>query len=229
MRTLKKLVQVLVVAALLVIPAVAISAQSGDIYIPPNLPAPNETELTIGEMTPSVLPETGTSPEEAFSFAPQASVDYGKALRDAYAELRSTGEVVAPTTLPSTGYDGAKALRDAYAQLRSTGEVVAPSSLPMTGADLLTGHYPQTILDQTAASGGITRGVWSGATSRSPVDLGGITGPERQTIIDQLTASGVSVASSQPEALPQTGIDLSGSTGQDGLKRLDPTQDCRWC
>ena len=40
MRILKRVLQLLVLAALLVLPAMVIGAQSGDIYIPPNLPAP---------------------------------------------------------------------------------------------------------------------------------------------------------------------------------------------
>lgn len=71
MRSVMRLIGVLAAVLLFAVPVLGISAQGGQlpvtgswddgIFVPSNLPAPGETELTIGELTPSALPVTGTS------------------------------------------------------------------------------------------------------------------------------------------------------------------------
>jgi hypothetical protein len=60
-------------AGLMALPALGDSGT--DLFVPLNLPAPGETELTIGELTPSALPVTG-----------------------------NTGEVFVPSNLPAPGW-----------------------------------------------------------------------------------------------------------------------------
>ncbi len=218
MRSLK-LARMLLIAALLVVPA-AVGAErgtGGNGYVWDGASDwPGVTSITI----PEALPETGGSingfiwdgasyvpdlvPSEAPVNLPETGFDRAGSLRKAYAQLRHDGSVE-PSALPESGfdwasalremgYDRASALRDAYAQLRHDGSV-EPSALPETGFDwdrALREAYAQLRHDGSVAPAGLPE---TGATG---------------TTIDGFVWDGSTyvphiVPSAQPPVLPETG------------------------
>jgi ribosomal protein S11 len=185
-----------------------------DVFVPSNLPAPGETELTIGELARAAAKVgsdvRATGSDWAYGYDQLA---IGMYQLEASSGMSATGARAGTWSPRTVSLDGVTepARQTIIAQLAASGVTVTsaqPKALPQTGVDLgrLSGRDRQIILDQMAASGGSTRGAWSGAMSRSAVILDGLTGRDRQTIIDHLAASGVSITSAHPEGLPQTGV-----------------------
>jgi len=202
MRTLKRLVYVFLVAALLAVPLAAVAAQSGtgdsgDIYVPLNLPAPGETELTLGELAPSALPETGAS-----KIAEPAIKNWRY---EGFTLVPDWVDTAEPGALPQTGnarsftvtadgmmYDSATWDDTSYAPDLAPSD--PPVALPQTGVDVGLSGAVEAALSQLAARGFSVTSAQAGTFSSRTVNLGGITGPARQTISDQLAASGFTVA-----------------------------------
>jgi hypothetical protein len=222
MRSSTRLINVLVAALLFVTPLTFASAQSGndgyDAYFnfaaggaaaPIVLPWMGERTGTLGDafadasvfvapiraLAPDTLPVTG------------ASFDEASALRDAYADLRATGDLI-PDALPATGADlSISALPDMEPyEFAVSGNPFAddePAGLPVTGAD------GSSVLDdvvryELAASGIVLDEV--GEPTFLPQ-----TGLDASTLPDvvryELAVSGVLISTDrEPVALPQTGV-----------------------
>ncbi len=234
-----RLVQLLVVAALLVVPVAAISAQSGTANSGYVWDGASDWPGVTCIALPEALPETGIARFDSYTEDDRALL-----------AIQPWGKV-APQALPETGSD--KIPAPAIANWRFEGftlvpdfaDTAKPSALPATGNTAPDGmtiqgftwdgqaYVPNVVSEPPAALpqsgmdfGGLSgrdrqvildqmaaRGAsaWSApASTQRTANLDGITGRERQTIIDHLAASGVTVTTAQPAALPETGASGAG-------------------
>jgi hypothetical protein len=144
-------------AGLMALPALGDSGT--DLFVPLNLPAPGETELTIGELTPSALPVTGNTGGEVFvpSNLPASGwteLTIGELALSALVETEpgdiwwaSNGASDTPGMLPVTGMVPGSHINPSAV---FTGER-APETLPMTGTGLGLRINPSAVLERERA------------------------------------------------------------------------------
>jgi hypothetical protein len=233
MRNLKRSLQLLVVTALLALPVVAVSAQSGTvgdpyvwdgasdwpgvtsvivapeelpqtgnsggIYVPPNLPAPGETELTVGELEASA-----GSPTDAYTEDDRALLavePWGEQAPEALPVTGNSGGIYVPPNLPAPGETeltiGEAALSsmaetesgDIWVASNPTTSEPAPAALPETGSSKI----PEPAIKEWRFDGYTLVPDWADTAE-----------PEAMT----------GVASEPPLALPVTGsTEQTGTTG----------------
>ena len=228
MRSVTRLIGVLAAVLLFAVPVLGISAQGGQlsvtgrwddgIFVPSNLPAPGETELTIGELAPSALPVTGSWDDGIFvpSNLPapgETELTIGElnpsALPPTGTSAQSTGcaqfwGMTDPDGFYSHECDNGAALPGTTAPSARTADRCGAQCLreySVLGHDDPDGFYSHEC-DNAGALPGTTR---PHALPQSGADQGGLTGHDRQTMLNEIADGVRNITEILPEELAAVG------------------------
>jgi hypothetical protein len=224
-----KLVQLLVVAALLVVPVAAIGAQSGTLgsdrfgecvngFVDDGslIYACGPEGMLPVPVAPSSLPQTGIS--QGTGQCVNGFLDDGSLIYACGPEGTSPVPV-APSSLPQSGSGGQAVTSaggfvwDGASDWTGVTDIVLPEALPEAGADASKPPFyaalPTYLSGQTPGSLPET-----GAIS-------GLTGRDRQVILDQMAVRGMSVGSALGVAATRSSVNLDGITERERQTIMD--------